>query len=118
IDVHEGGWGVGSDPTPDGLYGETAAFNFPRFVSEENNEYMADMLSQEGFDTEWRIGVFHEWQEYFMDEAVSIPTFWRTELQLVNNRVSNWSHDSVPGADPSTYGWHAIELLAEEPVTE
>ena len=118
IDVHEGGWGVGSDPTPDGLYGETAAFNFPRFVSDENNAYMDDMLSQEGFDTDWRLGVFHEWQEYFMDEAVSVPTFWRTELQLVNNRVSNWSHDEVPGADPATYGWHAIELLADEPLTE
>ncbi|HLR88674.1 MAG TPA: oligopeptide ABC transporter substrate-binding protein [Atopostipes sp.] len=118
IDVHEGGWGTGSDPTPDGLYGETAAFNFPRFVSDENNAYMADMLSEEGFDTEWRLGVFHEWQEYFMDEAVSIPTFWRTELQLVNDRVSTWSHDMVPGADPATYGWHSIELLADEPVTE
>lgn len=118
IDVHEGGWGVGSDPTPDGLYGPQAAFNFPRFVSDENTAYMNDMLSQKGFDTEWRLGVFNEWQEYFMEEAAAIPTFWRTELQLVNNRVSNWSHDSVPGADPDTFGWHALELLADEPLTE
>lgn len=118
IDVHEGGWGVGSDPTPDGLYGETAAFNFSRFVSDENNAFMDDMLSDQGFDTDWRLGVFHEWQEYFMEEAPAVPTFWRTELQLVNNRVSNWSHDSIPGADPSVYGFHSIELLAEEPLTE
>ncbi len=119
IDVHEGGWGVGSDPTPDGLYGETAAFNFSRFVSEENNELISNMLSQDSFDNEYRTEQFHAWQEYFMNEALpAFPTFWRTELQLVNNRVSNFVHDAVPGQDVDTYGWHAIELLAEEPLTE
>src|SRR5699024_12611008 len=44
IDVHEGGWGVGSDPTTDGLYRDTAAINFPRFVSSENNANMDDRL--------------------------------------------------------------------------
>lgn len=118
IDVHEGGWGVGSDPTPDGLYGEKALFNFSRFVSDENNEYLSDMMSKEAFDMDWRVEVFHDWQEYFMEEIPTVPTFWRTELQLVNNRVSNWSHDVIPGADQEVYGWHAIELLEDEPVTE
>lgn len=118
IDVHEGGWGVGSDPTPDGLYGETAAFNFSRFVSDENTGYIDDMLSEKAFDLDWRKDVFFDWQEYFMEEAITVPTFWRTELQLVNNRVSNWSHAAIPGTDANVYGWHAIELLADDPLTE
>lgn len=119
IDVFEGGWVVGSDPNPEGLYGENAAFNFSRFVSDENNQFFADMSSEEAFETDYQIEVFHEWQDYFMNDALpAIPTFWRTELQLVNDRVSNWSHASVPGADPATYGYHSIELLEENPVTE
>ncbi|MDN6161310.1 MAG: oligopeptide ABC transporter substrate-binding protein, partial [Atopostipes sp.] len=117
IDVHEGGWGVGSDPTPDGLFGEGAAFNLSRFVSEENNEYIDNMLSQEAFDTDYQVEQFNEWQDYFMNDAAPlIPTFWRTELQLVNDRVSAWSHDDIPGADPQEFGYHAIELLADEPL--
>jgi len=119
IDVYEAGWGVGSDPNPEGLYGETAAFNYTRFVDEENSQYFQDMGSEEAFDTEYQINVFHDWQEYFMNDALpAIPTFWRTELQLVNDRVSTWSHDMVPGADPDTYGWHSISLLAEDQITE
>lgn len=119
IDVHEGGWGVGSDPTPDGLFGETAAFNFSRFVSDENNEFIDNMLSQESFDEDFKFEQFNKWQEYFMNDAAPlIPTFWRTELQLVNNRVSAWSHPDIPGADPQVFGYHAVELLADKPMTE
>ncbi len=119
IDVHEGGWGVGSDPTPDGLFGETAAFNFSRFVSEENTEFIDNMLSQEAFDNDFKFEQFDKWQEYFMNEAAPlIPTFWRTELQIVNDRVSAWSHADVPGVDPQVYGLHAIELLADAPIKE
>lgn len=121
IDVFEGGWSVGSDPTPDGLYGETAAFNMTRYVSEENTEYIDNMLSPDGLtDPDWRIEQFHEWQEYFMNEAApAIPTFWRTELQPVNNRVSNHAHFQLPGYTyDDTYGIHAVELLADEPVQE
>jgi peptide/nickel transport system substrate-binding protein len=119
IDVHEGGWGTGSDPNPEGLYGETAAFNFSRFVSEENTELINNLSSQEAFDEDYRLEQFHEWQEYFMNDALpAVPTFWRTELQLVNDRVSQYIHEMVPGADPDTYGWHAIELLADAPITE
>ncbi|WP_273340266.1 oligopeptide ABC transporter substrate-binding protein [Alloiococcus otitis] len=118
IDVYEAGWGVGSDPTPDGLYGPNAPFNYPRYESEENNQFLADLVSDESFDDEYRTQVFYDWQEFFMDEAPTIPTFWRTELQLVNDRVSQFVHSSVPGADPQEYGLNQIELLADQPVTE
>lgn len=118
IDIYQGAWGTGSDPTPDGLYGETAAFNYTRWVTEENNEYMDQLLSDEGFDTEWRAEVFNEWQEYFMEEVPIIPTLFRKAVYPVNDRVG--AYDITPGAesDLEGVGYHTWYLTADEPVSE
>lgn len=120
IDIYQGAWGTGTDPTPDGLYGETAPFNYTRFVSDENTEYMEQMLSDEGFDIEWRAGVFNEWQEYFMEELPIIPTLFRTEVFPVNNRVG--AYDITVGLDPETpgaeLGYHTWYLTSEDRATE
>lgn len=120
IDIYQGAWGTGTDPTPEGLYGETAPFNYTRWVTEENNEYMEQMLSSEGFDTEWRAEVFNEWQEYFMEELPIIPTLFRTEVFPVNDRVG--AFDITVGVDPETAGaetgYHTWYLTSEERVTE
>lgn len=117
IDVFEGGWGTGADPNPTGLYGEKAAFNFSRYVSERNTELLAEMSSEEAFEKDYQLQVFYDWQDYFMNDALpAFPTFWRTELTLVNNRVSDYSLEN--GSDPQTYGYHAISLLADAPLTE
>ena len=121
IDVFEAGFGVGAlgfDPTPIGLYGPSEPFNLSRYESEENNEYLQKFVSNEAFDDDYRKQVFYDWQEFFMDEIPTLPTFWRTNPQLVNNRVSAFAHDSLPGVDPDTYGVHQIELLEEDPLTE
>lgn len=117
IDVYEAGWSVGSDPTPDGLYGVDAEFNMPRFVDDKNTELIDNMTSEEALDLDYRLEQFHEWQEYFNNEAVpAIPTFWRTGLRLVNNRVSHWN--DVQGAENIFNHLETIDLTAEAPVTE
>ncbi|MEC6747491.1 oligopeptide ABC transporter substrate-binding protein [Marinilactibacillus sp. XAAS-LB27] len=118
IDIYQGAWGTGTDPTPDGLYGETAPFNYTRWVTDENTEYMEQMLSAEGFDTEWRAGVFNEWQEYFMEELPIIPTLFRTEVFPVNNRVG--AYDVTVGANPDDSGvsYHTWYLTSEDRATE
>ncbi|WP_208558739.1 oligopeptide ABC transporter substrate-binding protein [Marinilactibacillus kalidii] len=118
IDIYQGAWGTGTDPTPDGLYGETAPFNYTRWVTDENNEYMEQMLSAEGFDTEWRAGVFNEWQEYFMEELPIIPTLFRTEVFPVNNRVG--AYDITVGANPEDPGvaYHTWYLTSDTRATE
>ncbi len=118
IDVFEAGFGVGTDPTPIEAFGPNQPFNYARYETEENNEYLQEFISDEAFDDDYRKQVFYDWQEFFMDEVPLLPTFWRTELQLVNNRVSAYAHEELPGVDPDTYGLHQIELLAEEPLTE
>lgn len=55
---------------------------------------------------------------FFMDKVPTIPTFWRTKLQSVNNRVSAFSHASKFGAEHTVYGLHEIYLTSEEPLIE
>lgn len=115
IDIYQGAWGTGSDPTPDGLYSRTAPFNYTRWATEENDQYMADMLGEKSFDIEWREGVFHEWQEYFSEQAVIIPTLFRNETLPVNERVKNfeWGYDA-----PEDFGWHTVGVTADQTITE
>lgn len=118
IDIYQGAWGTGTDPTPDGLYSRYAPFNYTRWASEENDAFMEDMLSDEGFDTEWRAEVFRDWQEYFMEELPIIPTLFRNEVFPVNNRVG--AYDIGFGVDPDTdgAGIHTWYLIDEERATE
>lgn len=118
IDVFEAGFGALSDPTPSVIYGPNEPINFSRYESDENNEYLQAFESDEAFDDDYRQQLFHDWQEFFMDEIPTLPTFWFTQLEIVNDRVSAYAHSSVPQVDLDTYGLHEIELLAEEPVTE
>ena len=50
IDVFSGGWGVGYDPNPANLFGETAKFNFSRYVNEEGTNIIKKIASTEAFD--------------------------------------------------------------------
>lgn len=115
IDIFQGAWGVGHDPTPEGLYGRQSPNNFPRWATEENDQYMADMTGPQSFDIEWRAGVFQEWQEYFMEEIPAIPTLFRQLTLPVNNRVKHYDFAHDPAED---FGWHTVQVTAEEPVTE
>jgi len=44
------GWGTGFDPNPSNLFGETAKFNFSRYVNEKGTEIMKKIASTEAFD--------------------------------------------------------------------
>jgi len=120
VDVFLAAWGVGSDPTPEGLYGPQSALNFSRFETEEHTALLEKIQSDEAHDPEFRAQAFQEWQEYFMEEAPVFPTLWSTNLSLVNNRVSAYVHGSKPGTakEFETYGLHNVQLLSENPVTE
>lgn len=115
IDIYQGAWGTGQDPTPDGLYGRNAAFNYTRFASEENDKFLEEMTGKDSFDIAYREQVFHDWQDYFAEEAPIIPTLFRNATLPVNNRVKNyeWGYDA-----PDTFGWHTVGVTAEAPLTE
>ncbi|MDZ7835331.1 MAG: oligopeptide ABC transporter substrate-binding protein [Alkalibacterium sp.] len=118
IDIYQGAWGTGFDPTPEGLYGRFAPFNYTRWASEENDEFMDAMTSDEGFDIDWRAEQFREWQAYFMEELPVIPTLFRKAVTPVNNRVG--AYDITVGENPDTEGagLHTLYLISEDRATE
>nr|WP_124069156.1 oligopeptide ABC transporter substrate-binding protein [Filibacter tadaridae] len=97
VDIYQGAWGTGSDPDPEGLYGRTAAFNYPRFTSEKNDELLEAGTSEKAFDTEYRKDIYNQWQELMVEEVPVAPTVYRYALTAVNKRIVNYSID--PGSD-------------------
>lgn len=95
IDVFQAAWGTGSDPSPSGLYGPNAAFNYTRFESEENTKLLDAIDSKDSFDDAKRKEAFDAWQEYAADEAFVIPTLYRNQVMPVSNRVKDfsWAYD-------------------------
>ena len=87
IDVFSGGWGVGYDPNPANLFGETAKFNFSRYVNEKGTEIMKKISSTEAFDEAKNVEFYKEWQAYAKDKAFLIPTLVGDSVTAVNKRV-------------------------------
>lgn len=110
IDVYAAAWGTGSDVNPAGLYGKTAQFNLPRYVSEKNEELLKKGVSPEAFDTDYRKQVYNDWQELMFEEAPVIPTFFRYAIVGVNKRVKYYS------VDPTVEDKYKVSVSSETPV--
>lgn len=95
VDVYQAAWGLSSDPSQSGLYGPKAAFNYTRFVSDENTKLLNEIDSEKAFDGKYRADKFKEWQEYVADEAFVIPTLFRDAVLPVSDKVTNfdWAYD-------------------------
>ena len=111
IDIFMGAWGTGTNPSPFGLYSETASFNFSRYTSEELETILMNIDSKEALDQDYRAKQFRAFQEYMEEEAFVIPMQFRYEIIPVNKRVKNWSIDY---ANPTEL--QDIELVADAPV--
>ncbi|AQP54077.1 oligopeptide ABC transporter substrate-binding protein [Vagococcus penaei] len=109
IDVYQAAWSVGLNPSQTSLYGPTAAFNFTRFESEENSKLLSDMDSDKAFDSEYRLKVFKDWQNYAHDEAFAFPTLFRSEILPVSKRVTDFNWDVVKGRD----AWAKIGVTSD-----
>lgn len=111
IDIFMGAWGTGTNPSPSGLYSETAVYNFSRYSSEELEGLLQAIDSEEALDAEYRAGKFREWQEYMAEVSAVIPMQFRYELFPVNDRVKNWDY----GYD-TEFDYIDVELTADAPV--
>lgn len=111
IDIFMGAWGTGTNPSPSGLYSETAVFNFSRYSSEKLEGLLTDIDSKEALDAEFRAKKFREWQEYMSEVSAVIPMNFRYELRPVNDRVKNFDF----GYD-TDFDLIDIEVTAEAPV--
>lgn len=108
VDVYQAAWGVGSNPSPSGLYGPKAPFNYTRFTSDENTKLLKNIDSNDSFDADYRVKAFKEWQEYAKEEAFAVPTLYRNEVRPISERVTgfDWAYDA-------TNPWATIGVTAE-----
>lgn len=109
IDVFSAGWSTGYDPNPSGLFGETAQFNFERYVDAEGTAIMNKISSTESFDSAKNVEFYKEWQKYVHDKAFIFPTLVGEELTAVNKRVKYF--DVNLGSKKSAL--YQVELTSE-----
>lgn len=93
VDIYQGAWGTGTDPDPYGLYSKYAPYNYPRYVSDKNEELLEKGHSLEALDIEFRKDIYNQWQELMVEDVPVVPTLYRYALTAVNNRVKNYSED-------------------------
>jgi peptide/nickel transport system substrate-binding protein len=112
IDIFMGAWGVGSNPSPSGIYSHDASYNFSRYTSPTLQEILTNIDSDKSFDAEYRASQFAAFEKEMFDNAPVIPTFYRLELTAVNKRVKYWN------VDPKNTDWdfNQVELVSENGV--
>lgn len=110
IDAYQATWGTGMDPNPTEMFSRTSALNYTRWINEKNDALLDQLNAAGALDENARTQIYQQWQALLFEEAPVIPTFWRTQIFAVNNRVKNFNIRY--GA---TRGWETIELTSEEP---
>ena len=108
FDMWLGGFTIGYNPDPDGLYGPKARFNFGHYVNDEHTKLISEIASSESFDPAKRVELFKQWQKFVFENPFEIPRFNSYSLTAVNKRIKHI--DIAQGKDT---GWEEIELLSE-----
>ena len=115
IDVFFGAWGVGTTLDPTSSAGRKSQLNYSRFVSEENDRLMAEILGEKSLTVpNYKAEAFKNWQKYYIGQAVEAPLMYRYKLTPVNKRLKNVyiGYDAAL-KDEGIYKW---ELTAINPM--
>ena len=108
FDMWLGGFVIGYNPDPDGLYGPIARFNFSHYVNDEHTKLISEIASEASFDPAKRAELFKQWQKFVFENPFQVPRFNTYSLTAVNKRVK---HVSI--AQGKDTGWEQVELLSE-----
>lgn len=89
IEAFYGGWGVGSDPDPWGLWGDDTLFNYPRWTNAEALQIMKDAVDVEivGQDTDKRKDLYVQFQSIFNEELPVLPIMELEDAYAVSDRL-------------------------------
>ncbi|MEW9501605.1 oligopeptide ABC transporter substrate-binding protein [Jeotgalibacillus marinus] len=109
IETFFGGWSTGSDPDPTGLWGSDQLWNYPRFLSEESDQLLADALdvSIVGDDKEARKDLYVQWQQLVTEEVPMIFVAELDQITALSDRVAGVTYD-VSGSN-FPYEWYVTE---------
>ena len=113
FDMWLGGFVIGYNPDPDGLYGPIARFNFSHYVNDEHTKLISEIASEASFDPAKRVELFKQWQKFVFENPFEIPRFNTYSLTAVNKRVKH-----VDIAQGKETGWEQVELLSETGVAD
>ena len=108
FDMWLGGFVIGYNPDPDGLYGPIARFNFSHYVNDEHTKLISEIASEASFDPAKRVELFKQWQKFVFENPFQVPRFNTYSLTAVNKRVKH-----VDIAQGKETGWEQVELLSE-----
>ena len=108
FDMWLGGFVIGYNPDPDGLYGPIARFNFSHYVNDEHTKLISEIASEASFDPAKRVELFKQWQKFVFENPFQVPRFNTYSLTAVNKRVKH-----VNIAQGKDTGWEQVELLSE-----
>lgn len=90
IDVFFGAWGVGTDLNPTSSAGRSSQLNYTRFVSPENDKFIAEILGEKSLTVpNYKAEMYKKWQEYYINQAVEVPLMYKYKLTPVNKRLKN-----------------------------
>ena len=90
IDVFFAAWGVGTDVNPTSSAGRSSQLNFTRFVSPENDKFIAEILGEKSLTIpNYKAEMDKKWQEYYINQAVEVPLMYKYKLTPVNKRLKN-----------------------------
>ncbi|WP_455041021.1 ABC transporter substrate-binding protein, partial [Granulicatella adiacens] len=113
FDMWLGGFTIGYNPDPDGLYGPKARFNFSHYVNDEHNKLIEEIASEASFDQAKRVELFKQWQKFVFENPFQVPRFNTYSLTAVNKRVKH-----VDIAQGKSTGWEEVELLSDSGVAD
>ena len=91
-------WSLGANPAPHSLWGHDAPFNMARWMTPEMRGIMDDIIAfPYAFDGEFLREAYRRWQVYAYENAISVQNFWSIALTPVNERITGWTTERVPG---------------------
>ena len=108
FDMWLGGFVIGYNPDPDGLYGPIARYNFSHYVNDEHTKLISEIASEASFDPAKRAELFKQWQKFVFENPFQLPRYNTYSLTGVNKRVKH-----VNIAQGKETGWEQVELLSD-----
>lgn len=99
VDLYLLGWSLSSgDPDPSGLWNIEAQYNISRWNNAESDALIQKALqTPEAFDQDFRIDVYHEWQNLFATDLPAVLLYAQNKIYAFNDRLR--------GVDPLPYSF-------------
>ncbi|MCL2572812.1 MAG: ABC transporter substrate-binding protein [Defluviitaleaceae bacterium] len=117
FDVTSFMWGAGANPNPNTFSGPNSNMNIPGFMNERMETVLAGFGSDQAWDSDWLIALYHEFQQLYYYYAPGIPQQWMISMIAVNNRVINLENPMyTPLREDglrTSGGIHRVRLTAE-----